>query len=415
MALIELGLATKAAAGSLQQEFTIYRQKLLIEEYLQQKFKESKESFSGAQKSPEDEIAHDGGLKEAQLKGYAGLDVTIVITFETLINKFEKATAQSATDYIDFWSHLDSNLIDLNVIDKLGVKIIERSKIVTDLWAELTSINPRYPAALYLYGNYLDQIKNDFEQGKEMKMQYINVKKLKQTDANLTQYDMMFSEDTAIVVMNGSREQQGKIMKTNEGIQKLFGYSMFEVQGHDVSILMPPIIAGRHQSFMETYFRTGKERIINSALDAFAAYRTGTIFSAYIVVKPVPTIGQEIQYIGMLKPGNRDFEYILTDENGNIDAVSDGIIQLLKLPVSFFKEHSVPIQIIVPELCEVQRHKNPSTQQFETVTHFDVWIGQRELRFIIPKNFSNAGGRSGGHFGNQVVQQLSNKEENNDV
>jgi hypothetical protein len=69
---------------------------------------------------------------------------------------------------------------------------------------------------------------------------------------------------------------------------------MFEVQGHDVSILMPPIIAGRHQSFMETYFRTGKERIINSALDAFAAYRTGTIFSAYIVVKPVPTIGQEI-------------------------------------------------------------------------------------------------------------------------
>jgi hypothetical protein len=65
------------------------------------------------------------------------------------------------------------------VIDKLGVKIIERSKIVTDLWAELTSINPRYPAALYLYGNYLDQIKNDFEQGKEMKMQYINVKKLK--------------------------------------------------------------------------------------------------------------------------------------------------------------------------------------------------------------------------------------------
>lgn len=210
----------------------------------------------------------------------------------------------------------------------------------------------------------------------------------------------MFAEDTAIVIMNGSREQQGKIMKTNQGIQKLFGYSMFEVQGHDVSILMPPSIAGKHQTFMDTYFKTGKERIINSALEAFAAYRTGTIFSVYIVVKPVPTVTSEIQYISMIKPGNRDYEYIITDENGNIDAVSDGIIALLKLPISFFKEHSVPIQMIVPELCEVQKYRAPGSQQVDTVTHFDVWTGQRDLRYIIPKNFSNAGGRGGGHFGN---------------
>ena len=38
-------------------------------------------------------------------------------------------------------------------------------------------------------------------------------------------------------------EQQGKIMKTNLGIFKLFGYSQFEVQGHDVNILMPSLIA----------------------------------------------------------------------------------------------------------------------------------------------------------------------------
>jgi PAS domain S-box-containing protein len=53
------------------------------------------------------------------------------------------------------------------------------------------------------------------------------------------QYDILFAEDTALVIMNGSREQQGKIMKTNQGIFKLFGYSKFEVQGHDVNILMP--------------------------------------------------------------------------------------------------------------------------------------------------------------------------------
>ena len=56
-----VAVAAKLTAGSLQQEYTIYRQKLMIEEHLQLKFKEAKESFSGAQKSPEDEVPLDGG------------------------------------------------------------------------------------------------------------------------------------------------------------------------------------------------------------------------------------------------------------------------------------------------------------------------------------------------------------------
>ena len=52
------------------------------------------------------------------------LDATIVISFETLYNRLGKAIEQSATDHIEFWSHLDSNMVDLNVINKLGVNII---------------------------------------------------------------------------------------------------------------------------------------------------------------------------------------------------------------------------------------------------------------------------------------------------
>jgi PAS domain S-box-containing protein len=104
----------------------------------------------------------------------------------------------------------------------------------------------------------------------------------------------MFAEDTAVVIMNGSREQQGKIMKTNQGIFKLFGYSMFEVQGHDVNILMPPVIASKHQFFLENYFKTGKETILNSCLESFAMYRTGTIFPVHLVVKPVPSLRNDI-------------------------------------------------------------------------------------------------------------------------
>ena len=57
----------------------------------------------------------------------------------------------------------------------------------------------------------------------------------------------------------------------------------------------------------------------------------------------------------MIKKANREYEYILTDEHGKIDSVSDGISRIFKLGSSFFKEHEVPIQLIVPELCEVSK------------------------------------------------------------
>jgi archaellum component FlaD/FlaE len=78
-----------------------------------------------------------------------------VITFENLYQRFERTIELSATDHIEFWSHLDSNMIDLNIINKLGLTIINRTKKVTELWGQLSKINPSYPNALYLYGNYL--------------------------------------------------------------------------------------------------------------------------------------------------------------------------------------------------------------------------------------------------------------------
>lgn len=69
---------------------------------------------------------------------------------------------------------------------------------------------------------------------------------------------------------------------------------MFEVQGHDVNILMPPVIAVKHTYFLEKFFITGKQRIVNGQLESFAMYRTGKIFSVHVVVKLVPSLRNDI-------------------------------------------------------------------------------------------------------------------------
>lgn len=66
----------------------MYRAKRFIENYLVNKFGKNKE-IAGKQT-------------------FAELDVTIVITFESLYAKLNKEIEKSANDHIEFWSHLDS-------------------------------------------------------------------------------------------------------------------------------------------------------------------------------------------------------------------------------------------------------------------------------------------------------------------
>lgn len=147
----------------------------------------------------------------------------------------------------------------------------------------------------------------------------------KSIDEHINDFEMMFADDTAIVVISGNKDNQAKIMKTNNGITKLFGYNTFEVHGYEVNILMPPIIGVKHSYFLEQYFKTGRERVINNDFDSFAMLRVGHIFSVKLVIKPVPSLKNDIQYIGLIKPTNKDYDYILTDQFGRIDSISKGI------------------------------------------------------------------------------------------
>ena len=88
---------------SLQQMFTIYRSKKFIEAFLVGKYKKKSDD-------------------EKEQRSFQNLDVTIVITFENLYSKLLKAIEKSANDHIEFWSHLDSLLPDLNILHKLRLK-----------------------------------------------------------------------------------------------------------------------------------------------------------------------------------------------------------------------------------------------------------------------------------------------------
>lgn len=50
----------------------------------------------------------------------------------------------------------------------------------------------------------------------------------------------------------------------NKTMLKLFGYKKGELEGKNVSMLMPPPFSTRHNSFLRNYITTGKAKIIDS-------------------------------------------------------------------------------------------------------------------------------------------------------
>eukprot|EP01022_Parablepharisma_sp_SALTPOND_P016641 TRINITY_DN248_c0_g1_i1.p1 TRINITY_DN248_c0_g1~~TRINITY_DN248_c0_g1_i1.p1 ORF type:complete len:1944 (-),score=172.22 TRINITY_DN248_c0_g1_i1:9089-14920(-) len=370
MAIVEVMRANKSSPTT-QQRMSIYALLRSIEEYLIVKHRKQKGK---------------GEMMTTNLQGAAEIwDVTIVIKFENLLLQFIKYIEQCAGDHIEFWSHLDSMLPDLNDVNKIGLRILETSKDIQRIWSKLNKINPNHPKALNIYGYYLREISNDSELGQEFIDKAITINLHKSVaDDPLNDFELMFAEDTAIIMMNGSPDQLGKIIKTNSGVLKLFGYNQFEIYGNDVSIIMPGIFARHHAKFMQRYFETGKQFLIQTERVLYALHRNNYLFCISIVVKPVPSLASALpQYIALIRQINKDFDYIITDENGKIDSISMGIYHMYNLSSSFIKENHIYIQLICPELADPVSFVDDKVK-----LRFCTFTGRRKLGFTIPRDFT---------------------------
>eukprot|EP01022_Parablepharisma_sp_SALTPOND_P014020 TRINITY_DN1886_c0_g1_i1.p1 TRINITY_DN1886_c0_g1~~TRINITY_DN1886_c0_g1_i1.p1 ORF type:complete len:1985 (-),score=180.40 TRINITY_DN1886_c0_g1_i1:1112-7066(-) len=363
MAIIELDLAEKMDI-TLQQMFSIYRNKKFIESYLISKYN----------KKTSDDL---------EKRSFQNLDVTVVIVFENLYSKLLKAIEKSANEHIEFWSQLDSLLPDLNMLHKLGLNITTYSKQTEDIWKQLIKINSNHHKALRNYGSYLRDIRNDEEAGFECIEKAKAFKYSKSVDEHMNDFSIMFADDTAIVVMSaGNKETQGKITKTNTGITNLFKYNPLEVTGQDVSILMPPAIASKHNQFLERYFTTGKEKVVNNERELYAMPRTGCVICISTIVKPVPSLKDDIQYIGLIRQRNKDDDFVLMNPLGKIDSMSESLSGKFRFQHNFFKENEVYVQFLCPELLNLEL-----SQSGTLCTSLENLNGYHELTFILPKDF----------------------------
>lgn len=105
--------------------------------------------------------------------------------------------------------------------------------------------------------------------------------------------------DDCVVIINS----EGLIMVVSAGASPLFGYDKTELEGQNVSMLMPQPFSGRHNSYLQHYKDfPDQPRILDSVKEVVALHKDRTVFPVTICVTKLSGVGADAIFLGMLRP-----------------------------------------------------------------------------------------------------------------
>jgi two-component system sensor kinase FixL len=95
-------------------------------------------------------------------------------------------------------------------------------------------------------------------------------------------------------------DDRGRIGAINLSTQRLFGYSVDQLLGKNVSMLMPEPYRSSHDSYLARYAATGVPHIIGVGREIEAQRKDGSVFPAFISVGRVPG-AQPPRFVGFVR------------------------------------------------------------------------------------------------------------------
>jgi len=128
-------MITEDNKPSVEEEFSIYRYKNIIEEEM---------------------IENDARNSETK-----GVDVNIIVYFQNKFVEFQAIIEKAVELHLDFWRELLEANPDIQKLQGLGSHITHSVEETAEQFRRLNDINPNHIKMLQIYGNFLKDIVND--------------------------------------------------------------------------------------------------------------------------------------------------------------------------------------------------------------------------------------------------------------
>ena len=133
----------------------------------------------------------------------------------------------------------------------------------------------------------------------------------------------------AIIVI----EATGVIESVNLATERMFGYAVGEMCGHNVSMLMPEPHRSRHDGYLATYLTGGGGKLVGGRAEVLGQHKDGTPIPLELAVSET-VVGGERRFVGILRDINqaakarRDLDRIREFMQRTLDALTKSICVL---------------------------------------------------------------------------------------
>lgn len=169
------------------------------------------------------------------------LDIKKLIDLEARFYKMEHQMVDSVKLYNHLIEEIDHSTISLSQIRKNFEELVYNVSQIKEIFCiGGSNSNPRTISSYIVYNV---AIMNNFEEAKrwikilERKMDHIS--HYKRQDKVFFMEELMYNEESSLIQVGALKENLGKIISPNQGMERLFGFTIDYLVGKNINIIIP--------------------------------------------------------------------------------------------------------------------------------------------------------------------------------
>eukprot|EP00198_Chlamydomonas_reinhardtii_P005487 XP_001694823.1 predicted protein [Chlamydomonas reinhardtii] len=181
-----------------------------------------------------------------------------------------------------------------------------------ELWQLMMRVLERYPnngKLLRCYGKFLEDVKHDpataarvygeaSRNGGGDAILNLDLSAIQSAADKPDFLTSMSMEDDAVIVINA----EGTIMMCSQAVNSVFGYAKNELEGMNVSLLMPQPFSQRHPSYLSRYVNGGEPHILDTVREVVGLHKDRFVFPLSLCVTKMSGTGTDSVFLGVARP-----------------------------------------------------------------------------------------------------------------
>ena len=270
--------------------------------------------------------------------------------YQNLAEKFKVNIIRDVHLCKEFWKQLVTKdlkrkILDFNEIFELTDKVRLTKQTIDKLWDDIIGTYNGYNELFELYENYVESINDDSLTLRELlKIKNKNFAK----EGIFNYYNILFSNDTCIIICSGDKNKEGTIEKVSSNITEFFGYKEEEVKGINIGALMPKMFEREHTGFMKKHIEIGEKRVVDKTFRTYAKDKYNALIVINLSIKLFPILGENTFFCAMMTREEIE-DIILLDGEYNIQAMSGKLYEIFGINNDLFQEVEIPFWMICKE------------------------------------------------------------------